>query len=130
MSGLGPSQFPKSVAGGFFGDPLLARIASAVGLNATLIKTSAAVVNSVWVFNTATSARYVKFYDKASAPVVGTDVPLFTLPISAGSASPVPIDGAGVPFYAGLAYAITGGIADSDTTAVGANDVHGFVVYS
>jgi hypothetical protein len=130
MSGLGPPQFPKTVSGAFFGDPLVARVASAAGLNATLIKASAAVVNSIWVFNTATGARYFKFYDKGAPPTVGTDIPLFTVPIAAGSVSPVPIDGAGVPFYNGLAYAITGGVADTDTTPINANDVHGFLVYS
>jgi len=130
MPGLGAPQFPKSVSAGFFGDPLVARIASAAGVNATSLKSSASVVNTIWVFNTVASPRYVKFYDKASVPAVGSDTPLFTVPIAANSVSPVPIDGAGVPFYNGLAYAITAGVADSDTTAVAANDVHGFLVYS
>jgi hypothetical protein len=103
-----------------------ARVAAAGTTNATSVKATAGTLKGWYLFNSATSLRYVKFYDKASAPTVGTDTPAFTLPLPASSGSNVrlPID-----FLVGIAYAITGAVADNDTTAVSANDVHGVLTY-
>jgi hypothetical protein len=49
--------------------------------------------------------------------VVGTDTPLVTVAVPVNGGCVVEFS-MGVPFGTGVAYAITGGIADSDTTSV------------
>jgi hypothetical protein len=65
----------------------------------------------------------MKFYNKASAPVVGTDTPIMTIPVAATSSVTIPLGPIGQQFSLGIAYAITGLIADTDTTAISAGDV-------
>lgn len=91
--------------------------------NATNLKNIAGVLGGIVAINLTATVRYLKIYDKASAPTVGTDVPVMTIPIPAST------DGAGfvwnVPIMlsSGISYAITGGAADNDNTAVGAGNV-------
>jgi hypothetical protein len=68
---------------------------------------------------------FLKVYDKATAPTVGTDVPVYTFLIpgnTRGSGTNIPLPEGGIEFKKGLGIAITGNIADSDTTAVLANE--------
>lgn len=97
---------------------------SAASTNATSLKASAGTLYGVQGFNTNASPRYLKFYNKASAPTVGTDTPVkvIMLPGNTSGSGAVVDFPVGVAFSTGIAYAITGGIADSDATAVGAND--------
>ncbi len=48
---------------------------SAASTNATSLKASAGTLFALYAVNLNAAMRYVKFYDKASAPTVGTDVP-------------------------------------------------------
>lgn len=99
------------------------RLISAASTNAQVVRNTAGVLHAWHLSNLhATELRVVKLYDKASAPVVGTDTPVLTLPLPAGSQANVALP-VGVTFAAGIAVAITGAVADSDTTAVGAGDV-------
>lgn len=95
---------------------------SAASTNATSVKTSAGQVYGITISNTNTSARYFKVYDKASVPTVGTDVPKTTIqvPANATVARAYP---AGLQFSNGIAYAATGGMADTDTTVISAGDL-------
>ncbi len=130
---LATASWGKTVVGGFYGDPSATRIkALASSTNATSVKATAGMVHGIIVGNNAASARFLKFYDKASAPVVGTDTPLFTVIIPANTVSPpVPFDSSiGIPFINGIAFAITTGIADSDTNGTSLDDVHGVLVWS
>jgi hypothetical protein len=72
--------------------------------------------------NLAAAARFVKFYDKASAPTVGTDVPKRTieLPASAMLAADYV---RGKEFKLGLWVSVTTAGVDTDNTAPAANDV-------
>ena len=102
------------------------KLISAATTNATSVKASKGVVGMLVAMNKASTPAYVKLYNKASAPTVGTDTPVqvFMIPgntAGAGLSLPVPLTG--LKFDTGIAFAITGGIADSDTTAVAANDV-------
>jgi hypothetical protein len=116
------------------GAPNVARVAALATTNANSIKQTAGLVFA-FAFNLKSAAalvRFVKFYDKASAPVVGTDTPMFTMPIvcSGNAQSPTTMEILmGIPFKNGIAYAITGGVADTDTTACAADDVHGFILW-
>lgn len=95
-------------------------LAAAATTNATSVKTSAASLYSIMASNTGAAIRYLKLYNKASAPTVGTDVPVLTIPIPAGGFINPPLGAMGVRFATGLAYAITTGAADTDTAAVSA----------
>lgn len=103
--------------------PTASNINSAATTNATSVKASAGTVYSVTASNTSASPRYVKLYNKASAPTVGTDVPVLTIPVPAGGAINVPFGATGHRFATGIALAITANAADSDTTAVVASEV-------
>lgn len=98
------------------------RIASsAATTNATSAKASAGDVHTICAHNTSASAKFLKLYNKASAPVVGTDTPVFTFVLPATSNFCVNLGGQ--YFSTGIAYALTGLVADSDTTALAAGDV-------
>lgn len=93
---------------------------AAATTNATSVKTSAASLYSIFATNTGAAIRYLKLYNKASAPTVGTDAPVLTIPIPAGGFVNPPLGAMGIRFATGLAYAITTGAADTDTAAVSA----------
>jgi len=112
-----------------FGDQQLSRVLAAASTNPTSVKASAGTVEEIVLFNTTAAALYVKFYDKASAPTVGTDTPAFTLQVPANGSVIVPAAIA-KPFLNGVAYAITGAVADSDTTAVTAGSITGYLLWS
>ena len=96
---------------------------SAATTNATSVKTSSGNVYAIAASNINAAARFLKLYNKTSAPTVGTDVPVLTIPIPANSVVNVNFGAYGFRFAAGIALAITGAAADTDTTAIGASDV-------
>ena len=110
--------------------PTTAFTNSAATTNATSTKASAGTVWSVVVSNINAAARYLKLYNKASAPTVGTDTPVIVVPIPAGQV--VKIDGGsnGIRFATGIAWALTAGAADSDTAAVSANEHKVAITYT
>lgn len=101
-------------------------LVAAASTNSTLIATGKHTVFSIELGGIGSSPAYVKIYDKATAPTCGTDTPIKTLiiPVSstaangAGSNMPFPL---GIQVNNGLGICVTGGIADSDTTAVAAS---------
>lgn len=100
------------------------KVISAATTNATVVKASAGQLGGLQVFNNSGTIGYLKLYNKASAPTVGTDTPVKTLLIPAntsGAGFIVPRSQIGTQFSNGIALAITGGIADNDNTAVAAN---------
>jgi hypothetical protein len=100
----------------------ISRKLSAASTNATNVKASAGQVYAVHCMNTNAALRYLKLYDKASAPTVGTDTPVITVPLPTNA--PVVIQPAcGIAFANGIGFAMTTGIADSDATAVAANEI-------
>lgn len=104
---------------------------SAATTNATSVKATAGRVYTIVASNQNVAARFLKLYNKASAPTVGTDIPVMVFPLPATS-TPLPIDfGAyGAQFSTGIAYAITGAIADADATAVTAGDTKIVINYA
>ena len=101
---------------------------SAASTNGNLILTGTSGLQAFHATNIGASAAFVKLYNKATAPTVGTDVPEMIIPVPAavggvpGVAS-LPIGFNGHRFALGLGIAITGAVADSDTTAVAAGQV-------
>lgn len=109
-----------------------ARLVSAASTNATSVKASAGAVGFIYAVNLNAAVRYLKLYNKASSPTVGTDTPIATLPIPAsttGAGFMLAMPG-GVAFTTGIAYATTTGAADSDTAAVAANEIFLFIGYA
>jgi hypothetical protein len=90
---------------------------------ATNIKASGGRVVRWYMTNSGTAPRYVKLYDKASAPTIGTDVPSRTIMIPANGESSYNRDREGWPFVNGIGLGVTTGVLDTDTTAPGANEV-------
>lgn len=109
--------------------PILSNSNSAATTNATLVRTGPAQILHIIATNVSASIRYLKIYNKATAPVVGTDVPVLVFAIPAGSFVNVPSTLSGIYVNLGIGYAITGAAADSDTTAIAANDVKVLLSY-
>lgn len=98
-------------------------LSSAATTNATLIKATAGRLFLIIGRNNVASIRYLKFYNKASAPTVGTDVPVLTIALDASAKFEIDLNPYGQFFTTGIAFAITGAVADNDTTAIAAADI-------
>lgn len=99
-------------------------LSAAASTNATSAKGSAGRLYAIQGYNAAAAVRYLKLYNKATSPTVGTDTPVKTmaLPAGAGFAFDWPV---GYSFATGIAFALTTGSADADTGALTAADVLG-----
>lgn len=101
---------------------------SAATTNGALILTGTSGLSAFYATNTGAGAAYVKLYNKATAPTVGTDVPEMVIPVPAAAGGvpgvyALPMGFNAFRFPLGLGIAITGGAADNDTTAVAAGQV-------
>ena len=101
---------------------------SAASTNGALVLTGTSGLQALFATNTGASVAFVKLYNKATAPTVGTDVPDMIIPVPAavgGVPGVVEVTPglSGYRFPLGLGIAITGGVADTDTTAVAAGQV-------
>jgi len=107
----------------------IAKVLSAASTNPTVIKNSTnARLYGYQLANLTASWRFVRFYNNATAPTVGTDSPVMVVPIPPNGMTDIHMT---IPatFAAGLSYSITGAVADLDTTAVGAGDVVGHALW-
>jgi hypothetical protein len=82
-------------------------------------------------FNYAGTTRYIKFYDKAVSPTVGTDVPFLQVAGATNNIAQV-LAGFmhGFVFANGLWVSVTTGATIADTAAPAANDVVGQILYA
>lgn len=96
---------------------------STADTNSNLVKSGSGKIQQLIVSNTSAAAKFLKLYNKASAPVVGTDIPYLTILIPAGQTLTLIPNDIGLYFSAGIGYGITGAVADADTTAVAIADV-------
>lgn len=92
------------------------------------VKATAGQVYGMWVTNTATSTRFIKFYNATAASVtVGTTTPVLTIGIPGNSSDDISgvfnLGGQGAEFTTAITVAATTGAADADTGAPGANEV-------
>lgn len=91
------------------------------------VKGTAGQVYGMWVTNTATSTRFIKFYNATAANVtVGTTTPVLTWGIPGNSSDDVSAvfgSAMGIAFDTAITVAATTGVADNDTGAPAANDV-------
>lgn len=107
-----------ALSGGY----LTNRKLSGASTNSTNVKGTFGQVYGWYLYNLNAAVRYLKLYNKAAAPTVGTDTPTHTIPIPPGGGANIEIAG-GLEFTLGIGFGITTGIADNDTGAVAANDV-------
>ncbi len=98
-------------------------LSSAATTNATLVKNAPGRMVLIMGRNNAAAIRYLKFYNKNSAPTVGTDVPVLTIALDASAKFEIDLNPYGQYFTTGIAFAITGAVADNDTTAIAAADI-------
>jgi hypothetical protein len=98
------------------GPTSVSRLPSAANSNnATVVKASAGRVYHINGQNAAAGVRYLKLYNKATAPTVGTDIP-FSFEFSSVS---------GLAMSTGISYGLVTGAADNDNTSVTAADILG-----
>ena len=106
---------------------------SANSTNATSVKASAGTVFNMIIHNThggggSGSAIAFRLYDKATAPVVGTDVPMIVIHVQSNDSKEINFT-SGITFVNGIAYSITDGSSLMDATAVDADGVQVYMGY-
>lgn len=96
---------------------------SAASVNATLVDAGARVLGTIHCINTNAAVRYLKIYDKATAPSeADTPVQVYAIPGNAAGAG-FTLPGIELSLVNGLGYRITTGVADNNTDAVAANEI-------
>ena len=99
-------------------------VSSAASTNALNFKSSATRLIGIMGYSTRQDGCYLKLYNKASQPTVGTDIPALTFYIPPLREFPEYTLGP-LLFPLGLGMALTTGSADADTGPVAAGDVMG-----
>src|SRR5579859_5119043 len=86
-----------------------------------VVKSGPGMIFGIEGFNTSSTAAFVKFFD-TSSPTVGVTVPVFRVQIPPVASGPliIPLEN-GKTFGTAISVAVTGGIADSDTSAPATN---------
>ena len=105
------------------------RVKSAATINATTLKATAGNLYGFILSNRSSKGRYIKFYDKASAPNPATDTPKFTVFLEPAVMQPPFEPTFPIFFTSGISYTITTNVADTDNTAVAVDDVHGLITW-
>lgn len=101
-------------------------VTTAATTNASVQKSTSCNLFEITASNPTATAAYLKFYNKATAPNVGTDVPVMTIPVAANSFVSYVPGGQGKRFTLGIGMAVTGAMVATDTTAsVAGVQVHG-----
>ena len=98
------------------------KLNSAATTNATLVKAGTGQLYTVAVSNINAAIRYLKLYDKATAPTVGTDVPILTIAIPITGVTHINFGTFGLSYLLGLGLAITTVGTDADATATAAGE--------
>ena len=101
--------------------------------NATSVKVSPGTVFNLIIHNTHSGAGSgasiaFRFYNKDTAPVVGTDVPMIIIHVPSGASKELNFT-SGITFTTGIAYSITEGDSLLDATAVDADGVQLYIGY-
>lgn len=96
--------------------------------NGALVFAGTTRLAGVVINNASAAAKFIRFYNKLTAPTVGTDVPVLVLTVPASGSLILPAT-EGFVFPLGLGVAITGAAPATDSTAVAAGDVQLTVAY-
>lgn len=111
-----------------------ARVGEAATTNAAVVKAGKTKLLGYTFTNLAATTRFVKLYNKATAPAPGTDtgatVLLLKIAVPPNSTVTDVIPYQGIDFALGLGIATTAAAADNDATVLtAANEVMGHVFY-
>lgn len=87
-----------------------------------VVKAAAGQIGGWVITNLGAAARYIKFYNKATAPTEA-DTPLMTVPVATSGIDSFEMVSGISGFTAGISLRATTGVADADTGAPGANEV-------
>jgi hypothetical protein len=101
--------------------------------NAAVIKASAGRIHVIVASNVNAAVRYLKLYDLAVAPTVGTSVPTWTIPLQGGATgthTDIAIPAGGLDFGTGIAMALTTEATDAGNTGVSASETVVNIGYS
>lgn len=98
-----------------FPSPTNYNVTTAATTNAAIVKATAGSLYEITVSNPTATPLFVKFYNKATAPTVGTDVPLFTLPCPATSLTDIQFPPTGKRFTTGIGICATANMIHTDT---------------
>ena len=109
--------------------PTAFTLSSAATTNATSVKATAGTAFQIVASNVGAAAAFLKVFNLAVAPTVGTSVPLLTIPIAASGMVTIPFGTLGMRFGTGIALSITNLVADADATAVAAAQVKVAIAY-
>ena len=83
------------------------------------IRLGLGIMHGFFANNNAAAARFLKLYDKATAPVIGTDAPFLVVPLAAAPGVASLQLAQGISFQLGLGASLALTFADSDTTTAG-----------
>ena len=111
-----PAALQSTTAGGVTETGIITTAAANVGN----VKASAGQLYKVEISNNSGSWVYLKLYNTAGTPTAGSGTPQRRIGVPPSSALLTTTDVGGV-YSTGIGYAITGGAADTDATAVAAN---------
>ena len=109
--------------------PTASIVNSAATTNATSVKASAGTIYQITATNSGAAAAFLKIYNLAVAPTVGTSVPALTLAVPPSGVLSVNLGTMGLRLGTGISLAITNLVADTDTTVVAANQVKSAISY-
>lgn len=110
-------QIAPSTSGGWSTFHLV----SAASTNATSVKASAGQLGGWYIYNSNAAALKIAFHNTAGTPTAGSSVFMsVVIPPTAGANVEFT---AGIPFSTGIGITTVTGLADSDATAVAANDL-------
>jgi hypothetical protein len=99
-------------------------LVGAATTNATNVKASAGQVYAITAFNLNAAPRYLKFHNTAGTPTAGSGVTdTYMIPGNTAGAGVVLNIDKGIAFGTGIGITLVTGIADSDATAIAANEV-------
>lgn len=117
-----------AVAGGFISTSTHRLLAALATTNPTLIRGGAGRMYKIVGLNASAAVKYLKLFNKATAPVPGTDTPVVTIPLPVGFFN-IDFSSIGISFTAGMGYSITGLNPDADVTALAAGDIVGLNIF-
>jgi len=108
-------------------------VVTTASTNAAVVKAAAGNLSELTICNTTATAAYVKLFNKASAPTVGTDVPIATFRVAptgtSGDFVVLDFGVGGKRFTTGIAICVTAAVAPLDTAvAVAGIQIHGTYV--
>ena len=100
--------------------PFAYNLITAANTNPGLVKNTGGTVFGLTVTNNSPAPIFLKIYNSAAAPTVGTTVPVLVVPVAANSMFPLAFGKTGKRFATGIAVAVTGGMSTADATPVAA----------